>query len=102
MPADTGIGFTTQLTYGGYKFDTAAHITVEETPIYDDARRTVLYQRIKITATSVIAAPDSTTLSVGMQLIRQQLNEPGRPLTFKNAGFGDALYVNQLDGSGLR
>lgn len=100
--AETGVGFTTLLTYNAYSFDASARIEITEKPIWDDARRAILYQEITIKVTSIVAAPDSSTLNNTMQLIRARLNEPGRQLTFKNAGFGDDLLVNQLDGSGVR
>lgn len=90
-----GLPATGELSYNSILFDGASHITVEVLFLYDEADRTVTGHQHTITVDAVIAN-DGTAgdLDVDMEDIRRRLGEAGRPLHFRQKGFGNDLIVN--------
>lgn len=84
------------LEYNGYAFSDQSHIEVDSEFVYDDAERTVIYHRYRITVDAIVV-PDAGDGDVGatMLRIRQKLSKAGAMLKFSNKGFGQSLEVNR-------
>lgn len=97
MPLITAVG---ELSYNGYTFDGATHVTISTEFVTDDADRTVIYHKITLMAKTVVANDNTTDNTI--ESIRARLGESGKPLTFIQQGFGDDLVINPVGGGGLR
>lgn len=83
------------VSYNGYTFDGASHLTIRVEPVMDEANRTVIYHRHTISIHGVIAAAAGTTIE--MSLIRSLLSKTGGELLVVNRGFS-TLAVNGAGG----
>ncbi len=88
-----GLAATGTLSYGEFTFDGASTITVQNSFVRDEAKRTVIYHEIVINVTAVVANDDG--LDSDLETLRQQLSVDGETLTFINKGFGDDIIVNK-------
>jgi hypothetical protein len=79
------------VSYNGYQFDGASHVTIRCEPHYDDAQRTVVYHKYTISVKAVIADSGGTGLSLAD--IRNRLTKAGQSLIVSNQGFYN-LYAN--------
>lgn len=84
------------LEYNGHRFSDHSHVTVAGEMVYDDADRTVVHHRYRVTVDSIVV-PEVNDGDVGdaMLRIRQKLTKAGGVFTLENKGFGPSLKVNQ-------
>jgi hypothetical protein len=94
-----GLPATGELSYNGYVFDGATHITVNTTFEYDDAQQVVTAQVYTIRVEAIIA--NANGLDNDMLAIRKKLGVAGRGLTFTGKGFGGDIVVGPAGGSSL-
>ncbi len=78
-----------QLSYNGYTFDGATHITVKSDKVRDEAGRIVVYVRHTITVDAIIQVDGGT--DARLVAIRTQLERDGGSLVFKDKGFGPII-----------
>lgn len=88
MPGLTPIG---ELVYNSYAFDATSKAKVSVEYVYDDAGRTIMYQRHTLTVEAMVAEDPACDLT--LEIIRRKLGEPARLLTFTNRGFGTTTAV---------
>ena len=92
-----GLAATGELTYNGYTFDGASHISVEQVAVMDDSGRSIKESRITITVQAIVTEGPSAsdTLDDAMEDIRSRLMHSGQTLIFRDKGFGRPLIVNR-------
>lgn len=88
---------TGTLSYNGYTFSGAAETKASETPVLDDAQRTVVYNEYVFEVTDYISDSNSTDASVAK--IRQQLTTPAAAFHYDGKGLGPTIAVNVPGGT---
>ena len=80
-----------QLIYNGYQFDGAIAVKVNAEMAWDEAQRTIIYQRVKIEVEGTIQNDFGT--DTDHLFLRRRLSQVGRELRFTGQGHGD-IVVN--------
>lgn len=93
--AHPGLIETGLFTYNGHRFGNAAHTEVSSEPIRDQANRTIVAWRIRISVQTFVS-PDvgDPTADAAMQRIRRALRDDGKELVYTLKGFGNDLRIN--------
>jgi len=86
-----GLPITGTLSYNGYSFDGATHVQTSQTPVRDEANRTVIYVEIAINVTAIIAVRPTDG---SLENIRKRLSQDSGPLIYSHKGFSQNLRVN--------
>ena len=100
LQAGTGYG---AFSYNGLDLAQGTDtIKVRSEKIRDDSGRTVLYHRITITWTGVLAVSDPTNANASLRTVendltamRDRLSQDGQELLFQSKGFGRVISVNK-------
>lgn len=90
------------VSYNGFTFPTESHISVVATDVYDQAGRTIVYVKYKITVDSTITptAPVGTRGNENVLLprLRLRLAAAGEQLVVRGTGFGDLSVGSRRTG----
>lgn len=98
----TGTGYGA-FTYNGLDLATGTDkITVRSEPVRDDSGRTIVYHRIVITWTGILAISDPLdpdkdfqTTESDLNEMRDKLSQDGGELLFEGKGFGRKISINK-------
>ncbi|MBL8824891.1 MAG: hypothetical protein JNJ77_20055 [Planctomycetia bacterium] len=81
--------------YGSYTFPTSVETTgFECDPVMDEANRTVLYVRHRVTLQWKVVADLGNNIDSAMASIRTVLMQRGQPFVYQNRGFGADWSIN--------
>lgn len=91
MPGLPAVG---TLSYNGYTFDGATHVSVTAHKVRDEAARTVIGVRYEITVEGIVSGDGGATSDQNMAALHAALSQDGQTLVFANKGFGAPVTVN--------